>query len=100
MFDLLIREENLMGSSRRIRPDRLAEKLTEIRNRLGMTTEEMIQELDCPTVALSRGTITQYEKGRREPPLIVLLQYARLIGVPADVLIDDRLNLPRVKRKK
>jgi transcriptional regulator with XRE-family HTH domain len=97
---LLIREENLMGSSRRIRPDRLGEKLTEIRKRLGVTTEEIIEKLDCPSVSLSRGTITQYEKGRREPPLLVLLRYARLIGTHADVLIDDELELPRVKRKK
>lgn len=86
-----------MGSSKRVRPERLAEKLAEIRNRLGLTTEEIILKLDCPSIALSRGTITQYEKGRREPPLIVLLSYAKLIKVHADILIDDNLNLPKRK---
>ena len=84
-----------MGTSKRIKPDRLAEKLTEIRNKLGLTTEELIKMLNCPSVPLSRATITQYEKGRREPPLIVLLQYARLVNIHTDVLIDDKLTLPK-----
>jgi hypothetical protein len=31
--------------------------------------------------------------GRREPPLMVLLAYAKLVGISTDVLIDDKLNL-------
>jgi transcriptional regulator with XRE-family HTH domain len=38
--------------------------------------------------------ISDYERGEREPPLIVLLQYARVAGVPTEVLIDDELDLP------
>ena len=41
------------------------------------------------------GTISRYETGRREPSLLVLLEYARLAGISTDVLIDDRLNLPK-----
>lgn len=83
-----------MGSGKRVRPERLAEKLKAIREKLGLTTEELIARLDCPEIPLYRANITHYEKGRREPPLIVLLQYARLIGIHVDDLIDDNLNLP------
>jgi hypothetical protein len=34
------------------------------------------------------------ESGVREPPLLVLLSYARVAGVYVDVLIDDELELP------
>jgi transcriptional regulator with XRE-family HTH domain len=38
--------------------------------------------------------ISDYERGEREPPLPILLRYARLAGVPTEVLIDDELDLP------
>ncbi len=38
--------------------------------------------------------ISEYERGVREPPLPILLRYARLAGVPTEVLIDDELALP------
>ena len=41
-----------------------------------------------------RSRISAYELGNREPPLTVLLQYARLVGISTDVLIDDELDLP------
>ena len=82
-----------MGSGKRIIPARLGEKLRAIRENLGLTTEELIIRLDCPSVPLHRASITQYEKGRREPPLIVLLKYSRLVNLSVDLLIDDKLEL-------
>lgn len=82
-----------MGTSRRVKPARLADKLKAIRISLDLTTEEMVRALNCPSVPLHRATITQYEKDRREPPLIVLLKYARLAKVSVDTLIDDDMNL-------
>ena len=41
-----------------------------------------------------RSTISGYERGDCEPPLPILLKYARLIGISTDVLIDDKLKLP------
>jgi transcriptional regulator with XRE-family HTH domain len=38
--------------------------------------------------------ISQYESGKREPPLPVLLRYAELANVYVDALIDDRVDLP------
>jgi transcriptional regulator with XRE-family HTH domain len=43
---------------------------------------------------LFRSNISQYELGAREPPLPVILQYARLANVYADALLDDSLDLP------
>jgi transcriptional regulator with XRE-family HTH domain len=41
-----------------------------------------------------RSSVSGYEQGYREPPLHVLLAYARTANVYVDVLIDDELNLP------
>jgi hypothetical protein len=43
--------------------------------------------------SVGRGYVSQFETGRREPVLVVLLAYARLAGISTDVLIDDRLDL-------
>lgn len=78
-----------MGSSRRIRPAKLAGKLKAIRLGLNLTIDELIRKLDCSEVPLYRSTISQYEKNKREPPLIVLLKYARIGKVSVELLIDD-----------
>lgn len=44
---------------------------------------------------LERDYISKYERGVLEPPLHVLLAYARAIGVSTDILIDDELGLPQ-----
>ena len=41
-----------------------------------------------------RSAVSGYELGTREPPLPILLKYARLAGVCVEVLIDDKLDLP------
>jgi transcriptional regulator with XRE-family HTH domain len=38
--------------------------------------------------------ISEYELGKNEPPLAILLQYARAANVSTDVLIDDEMDLP------
>lgn len=83
-----------MGKASRARPKRLAEKLAAIRNNLGLTHEELIAKLDCPDIPLYRASISQYESGKIEPPLPVLLRFARLANIYVDVLIDDEINLP------
>lgn len=83
-----------MGRSSRAKPQRLAEKLAFIRKAIGVTHEELIAKLDCPDIPLYRASISQYESGKIEPPLFVLLRYARLANVYVEVLIDDAANLP------
>ena len=44
----------------------------------------------------NRASISGYERGDREPPLPILLRYARLAKVSTDFLIDDDLDVPIV----
>jgi transcriptional regulator with XRE-family HTH domain len=48
-------------------------------------------------LTVNYSAISQYETGKREPPLLVLLKYARLAGVTIDDLVDDKLSLPKWK---
>jgi transcriptional regulator with XRE-family HTH domain len=86
-----------MGSSRPFTVG-LAEKLFQIRSRLGLTQAEMVellksQKLPGP-LKVYAGNISRFEQGQREPSLLVLLAYARSVGVSVDVLIDVDLKLP------
>jgi transcriptional regulator with XRE-family HTH domain len=38
--------------------------------------------------------VSEWERGRREPNLMLLLRYARLANVSVESLIDDDLDLP------
>jgi len=86
-----------MGSSRP-QPIGLAGKLRNIRINLGLTQAQMVEKLKgqrLPSpLRLYPGNISRFEQGVREPPLLVLLAYARVAGVTVDVLIDSDLDLP------
>ena len=73
---------------------RLAAKLYAIRMGLGLTQEQMIDHLNCPEIPLYPASISLYEQGKREPPLLVLLAYARGAGIMMEMLVDDALDLP------
>ena len=77
----------------RIRPKRLAEKLLEIRTALGLSQTEMYRRLGVEDL-MPYTRISKYERGELEPPLIVLLQYARVAGVHMEDIVDDELDLP------
>jgi transcriptional regulator with XRE-family HTH domain len=81
-----------MGNARP-RPERLGEKLRQIRLSLGLSQTELLRRLDAEHL-IAYSQISGYETGQREPSLLVLLRYARLAGVPTEVLIDDELDLP------
>lgn len=83
-----------MGRSHRPKPARLAAKLRQIRTALSLTQQQMFERLGETRTALYEGHIGLYESGQREPPLPVLLRYARIAGVYVDVLIDDEMDLP------
>lgn len=82
-----------MGRSYRTRPKKLGAKLKLIRVRLGLTQAEMIKALNVKSEPLHPTNVSEYERGKREPPLLVLLRYARLAGVIMDVLVDDKMKL-------
>jgi transcriptional regulator with XRE-family HTH domain len=69
----------------------LAEKLVQIRTGLGLSQNELIKRLG---VDLTQNRISEYETGKGEPPLLILLLYARAANVSTDVLIDDEVDLP------
>ncbi len=77
----------------RLKSERLPEKLLQVRLALGLSQNEMLHRLELGD-RLSRTSISAYELGTGEPPLPVLLRYARLVNVSTDVLIDDELDLP------
>ena len=82
-----------MGRSYRTRPKKLGGKLKLIRTRLGLTQPEMIEKLAVKEEPLYPSGISEYEGGKREPPLLVLLKYARLGGCTMEQLVDDKLKL-------
>ena len=82
-----------MARSPRPKPARLPEKLLQIRLALELSQDGMLRELGLDE-RLSRTSISAYELGTSEPPLPVLLDYARIANVWMDVLVDDELDLP------
>jgi transcriptional regulator with XRE-family HTH domain len=81
-----------MGNARP-KPERLAEKLLQIRLSLGLSQTEILKSLGLAE-NMQYARISEYERGEREPSLLTLLVYARLAGISTDVLIDDELDLP------
>ncbi len=82
-----------MGTRGRPRPERLAEKLLEIRAKLGLSQNGMIRRMGLQD-RLVQAEVSAYELGLREPPLYALLEYARAANVLVEWLIDDEVNLP------
>jgi transcriptional regulator with XRE-family HTH domain len=74
-----------MGNPRR-KPKHLAAKLLAIRRTLGLSQPELTRRLGDDE---SYHRVSEYESGRREPNLMVLLAYARVAGISTDLLIDD-----------
>ena len=83
-----------MGRGRRAQPVKLAPKLIQIRERLDLNQAQMFRRLGKTRSRIYASHISGYEMGTREPPLDVLLQYARVAGVLMEVLVDDDLDLP------
>jgi transcriptional regulator with XRE-family HTH domain len=82
-----------MGRRARHKPEHLAEKLRRIREAFGLSQNEMIRRMGAEEL-MAQNTISEFELGKREPPLSVLLKYAEVAGVCLDVLANDELDLP------
>jgi transcriptional regulator with XRE-family HTH domain len=82
-----------MGKGSRPKPERLAEKLRDIRLALGLSQPEMHRRLGLED-EVEYTNISKYELGRNEPPLTTLLSYARVAGVHLEDIVDDELDLP------
>lgn len=81
-----------MGRYHRQKPENLANKLLQIREKLGLSQNELIRHLGLED-ELTQSRISGYELGTREPSLPTLLKYARAIGISTDVLIDDAAEI-------
>jgi DNA-binding XRE family transcriptional regulator len=86
----LVRTRTKGKSKNRKRPYplRLADKLAQLRNDLGLSQTEIAARIGVD----NRASISGYERGEREPPLPTLLAYARLAGVSVESLIDDKMS--------
>ena len=82
-----------MGTNPRVRPRRLAEKLRYIRLSLDLTQAELVRKLSVEELA-TQSKISEFESGRRDPSLLILLQYSRLAGIHMEDLVDDKADLP------
>jgi transcriptional regulator with XRE-family HTH domain len=80
-----------MARGARLKPKRLAQKLVQLRTALGLSQNELIWKLQAD---LTQNRISEYETGKGEPPLPILLRYARIAGVCLETLVDDELDLP------
>ena len=83
-----------MGSKRRAQPRRMAAKLLQIRKSLDLSQEKMATRLNVPRSPVYPTHISEFERGLREPSLLVLLKYAKVAGVPMEALVNDNLSLP------
>ncbi|HVF57253.1 MAG TPA: helix-turn-helix transcriptional regulator [Pyrinomonadaceae bacterium] len=82
-----------MGTYPRLKQERLPEKLRAIRDALAISQSEMLRRLGAEDL-IEYNRISEFESGKREPPLRIILLYARVANVWMDVLVDDDLDLP------
>ena len=82
-----------MGRASREKPARLGEKLLEIRTKLGLSQDGMLRALELAD-KYGRHYISGFERGEREPPLMVLLRYSEVARVWLNALVDDEVDLP------
>lgn len=82
-----------MGKGARRQPQRLAGKLRDVRLALGLSQSELLRRLGVEDL-ITYHRISDYELGKNEPTLEILLSYARVAGVCMDRLVDDKLDLP------
>lgn len=81
-----------MGRARIERPEKLATKLREIRQSLGLSQNGMINALGMSD-SLTQAEVSAFEQAKRLPPLLVLLRYARTFEIHVDDLIDDDIDI-------
>ena len=83
-----------MGNPR-WRPKQLGEKLRKIRLTLDLSQSTLLKKLGFEK-ELSYTRISDYELDKTDPPLPVLVEYARVAGVHLEFIVDDRLDLPEI----
>lgn len=82
-----------MARGARVRPERLSEKLLQIRLALGLSQSGLLRKLGLEE-QMDYRRISEFERGTTEPQLSVVLLYARAAGVHMEDIVDDELDLP------
>ena len=82
-----------MGRRPRKKQQHLAKKLLKIRYALGLSQIELVKVMGIDG-SVTYHRISEYESGRREPSLWVLLAYGRAAGVHLEEIVDDEIELP------
>lgn len=82
-----------MGRKRRERPARLAEKLRQIREVLGLSQAGMIRAMGL-TDRLTKSEVSAFERGTHEPSLLILLSYCDAANIYLESLVRDEIDLP------
>src|ERR1700752_61606 len=85
--------QSSMGNPRP-RPRLLPQKLVLIREHLNLTQSQIKESLHLSQAA--RPRVSEYENGKRTPPLEVVLGYSRLARVPMESLVDDKISLSQL----
>ena len=83
-----------MGRVAAKKPRRIGKKLRQIRLMLELSQDGIIERMGLEG-KLKRTSVSNFERKRRVPSLLVLLRYARLVGICLEVLVDDELDLPQ-----
>lgn len=82
---------------RKFKIEHLPAKLRAIRKHLGFSQSQIARQLAFEP---QYSRVSEYERGRRQPSLPVLLSYARLGGIHIDDLVDDRIEIVFTKEPK
>jgi len=82
-----------MGHKRN-RPDRLAEKLLQIRKAFGLSQKEMAERLSQQAgVKITYRNVSKYERDKSVPYIEIVLAYARLANVEMNQIVDDDFDI-------
>lgn len=60
---------------------------------MARTLERELANLDYKNIKIHSAHVSEYEKGKREPLLPVLLAYSNIFNVELSVLVDDKKEL-------
>ena len=71
----------------------LARKLLSIRHALGLSQIQLVKAMGIDDQVFY-ARISEYESGRREPSLWMLLEYARIAGLHLEDIVNDYVELP------
>jgi transcriptional regulator with XRE-family HTH domain len=89
-----------MGRGKRIIPAKMPEKLKTVRLSKNLTMEQMGQalenellKLNYSTIKIHSGHIAEFEQGKREPLLPILLAYTKLSKISLECLVDNEVDL-------